>query len=298
MEFQKFVLEKQAKNEGASIYRVDELNDGCLIVQGGGLIIYNLTESDFWKNELRLDLGYIVSYKQLKSGNIVVCSYGGLMAFFDLTGKIVQAIKSEQSEREDFVDELSNGKLISMGFYGRMSLYDNIDGTYKKIKSFEKLDNFRVSSIIDLSNGIIVLRGWDLSTKDYPVILFDLNNLTYKTIKDNCISVQLMDNGNLAIFTKKTVEFFSIAKFKTISVFNIPDNIKVLSTCLYDNHTIFLGNDNGEGYEFVIKDNLLVQVDKFNIKGDFDNNVNQIIKLKNGKVIFVVCSLVYLYKPI
>jgi len=300
MEFQKFQLEKNITNEGNSIERVDELNDGRLLVSGGlgSLSIYNISDSDFWKKEVSLFLGYIVSYKQLKSGNIVACNYQGLMGFFNLKGDIVQSIKYEQSERENFIDELSNGQLIAFDFYGKTSLYDNINGQYKRVKSFQKIKNFQTHSVIELNNGKIVLHGWNISTKDYPAFLFDLNNLTFRTIKDNCISVDLMENGNLVIFTEETVEIFNIENFNTLSVLKVPDNFKIKCSCLYDNHTIFLGNENKEVYEFLIKDNQLVQVDKFNVKCELRDYVDQIIKLKNGKVIFIACTEVYLYKPI
>jgi len=63
--------------------------------------------------------------------------------------KEIQTIISD-NERENFVYELSNGKLISMNWTGRIKLFILKDGLYKEVKCFEPLKSFNASKMREI----------------------------------------------------------------------------------------------------------------------------------------------------
>lgn len=297
----KFVLEKFYENNDGSINSGLILKDGRLLVNGGyTLTIYNISGINFGKKELELFPGYIVSYHQLNSENIVVSNYQGIITFYSIKGEVIQTIKSQNSEREEYISELLSGQLISMDFYGTISLYDYEDnGLYKKKKTLKPLSSFKTLDMIEIRENIIAVQGWDITEKKSknPIYLCDLDTEQTQLITDNSESFNIYKNSNLIIFKEKNIEIYDTKHYKTISNINIIDNIEIMSTLLYNNKTVLIANKNEEVIEYALKKNEMVEVDRIKVKCSV-NYVTQILKSTNGSIVLLGDIEIYLFKPV
>ena len=70
------------------------------------------------------------------------------------------------------------------------------------------------------------------------------------------------------------------------------------SACLYDNKTVLIGCMNEELIEFEITNNTLVEIDRVKLVCHLNHYVSLIYKLKNGSVIAIGDTEVYILKPI
>ena len=212
--------------------------------------------------------------------------------------KEIQTITAE-NDRENFVYELSNGQLITMNWDGRIKLFELENELYKEVKCFVPLYSFNACKMRELEKNKVIAKGWNISNEDskFPLYLFDLIYEKAKLIKDSCIDFDIMSNKNVIIFNKNNVEIFDYKQFIIISRINIPNDIELKSAILYNDKTLLVGCKNEEFVEYQINENKLVELDRKKFKCHVNQYVSQIIKLKNGSIVVIGDTEVYILKP-
>ena len=289
----------------SSIYYGYELKDGriCLCISGSDFNIYNHDNIEENKEDLRIDDGYSVSSVELHNGYLVVVTYGPHMIFYSINGntyKEVQRISAKsEAYRENFVSQLLNGQLITMDWYGRIKLYNLIDGLYKEVKCFQPMNTFQAEKMKEIKENIIILRGWNHSNEDYklPLYLCDLNNEKAKMIKDNCVDFDIFNKKNIIIFNKNSIEMFDIEKFKATEMINLPD-VEIKTGCLYNSRIVLIGCNNEEIIGLKIHKNKLIEIERTKIKCHINHKVQSIFKLKNNSFIAIGDTEIYIFDPI
>ena len=289
----------------SSIYYGYELKDGriCLCIGGSFFRIYNIDNIQDKKEDLEIDVGFSVSSVELYNGNLVVVTYGPHLIFYSInrtTFKEVQKISAKSEEyRENFVSQLLNRQLITMDWYGRIKLYNLIDGLYKEVKCFQPMNTFQAEKMKEIKENIIILRGWNHSNDNYklPLYLCDLNNEKAKLIKDNCVDFDIFNKKNIIIFNKKNIEMFDIETFKTTEMINLPD-IEITTGCLYNSKIVLVGCINEIIIGFKIDKNKLIEIERTKIKCHLNHIVSDIFKLKNNSFIAIGDTEIYIFDPI
>ena len=252
---------------------------------------------------MEIAVGYSVSSVELFNGNLVVVTYGPHMIFYSINGttfKEVQRISAKsEAYRENFVSQLINRQLITMDWYGRIKLYNLIDGLYKEVKCFQPMNTFQAEKMKEIKENIIILRGWNHSNDNnkLPLYLCDLNNEKAKLIKDNCVDFDIFNKKNIIIFNKNNIEMFDIEKFKTTEMINLPD-IEITTGCLYNSKIVLVGCINEVIIGFKIHKNKLIEIERTKIKCHLNHIVSSIFKLKNNSFIAIGDTEIYIFDPI
>lgn len=212
--------------------------------------------------------------------------------------KEIQTITAE-NDRENFVYELSNGQLITMNWDGRIKLFELENELYKEVKCFVPLYSFNACKMRELEKNKVIAKGWNISNEDskFPLYLFDLIYEKAKLIKDSCIDFDIMSNKNVIIFNKNNVEIFDYKQFIIISRINIPNDIELKSAILYNDKTLLVGCKNEEFVEYQINENKLVELDRKKLPCHVNHYVSEIVKLKNGSIVVIGDTEVYILKP-
>ena len=300
-----FELKKSSKLS-SSIYYGFELKDGriCLCICGSSFYIYNINNIQEGKEDITIDVGYSVSSVELHNGHLVIVTYGPDMIFYSLEGntyKEVQRISAKNEGcRENFVSQLLNGQLITMDWFGRIKLYNLIDGFYKEIKCFQPMDTFQASKMKEIKENLIILKGWNHSNENFklPLYLCDLNQEKAKLIKDDCIDFDIYDIHSIIIFNKNSIELFNIDKFKVISEMICAPSIAITSGCLYNNKIVLIGCKSEELIGFKINKNKIIEIGRTKILSNLNHRVSGILKLKNNSFIAIGDTEIYVFNPI
>jgi len=299
----KFILIKNFGTSG-SIYYCFELLDGrlYLCLCGDYFEIYNINDFIEPKKELTIFPGvYTVSSIQVHTGNIVICTYVKDMKIYSIDNNEVIGIQTitAEKDRENFVYELSNGQLITMNWTGRIKLFNLENGLYKEYKCFEPFKSFNARKMREIEKNKVIVQGWNISNGDrkIPLFLCDLISQEIKMIKDTCIEFDIMSNKNIIIFNKEKIEIFDYKKFEIISRISIPSDLKLNTTCLYNDDTLLFGCENEEFIEFQLNDNELIEIDRKQFKCHLNNYIRKIIKLRNNSIVLIGDTEVYILKP-
>ena len=169
------------------------------------------------------------------------------------------------------------------------------NGLYEEAICFSSL-TLRASKIKEIEKNQLIIKG-DI-TSNYPLFFCYLNFQLIRLIKDECLDFDIMSNKNIIIFSKKYIEIFDYKKFKIISKINIPTDLEIMSACLYNDKTILFGCKNEIFIEFNLDDNNeLIEIDRKNFKCHFNHYISQILKLKNGSIVVIGDTEVYILKP-
>jgi len=299
----KFKLIKNFDTKSYILYCFELLDERLYFcILGCFFDIYNINDFIEPKNELNINPHIdTVSSIQAYTGNIVICTYGQDMKIFSIDNNEVKEIQTitAEKDRENFVYELSNGQLITMNWTGRIKLFNLENGLYKEVKCFEPLKSFNASKMREIEKNKVIVKGWNISNENrkFPLFFCDLISQETKMIKDTCITFDIMSNKNIIIFNKKYIEIFDYNKFKIISRISIPSDLELMTACLYNDNTILLGFKDEEFIEFKLNGHELIEIDRKKFKCNCNHYISQILKLRNGSIVVIGDTEVYILKP-
>jgi len=106
-----------------------------------------------------------------------------------------------------------------------------------------------------------------------------------------------MSNKSIIIFNKENIEIFDYKKFEIISRISIPSDLEIMTTCLYNDNTLLFGCKDEEFIEFKLNDNELIEIDRKKFKCHCNHYMTQILKLRNGSIVVIGDTEVYILQP-